>query len=380
MDPKLLAAQRRHKYFAPWSSLKCFIDAQFTMANADFGRRIAHSAFTPLEGFEEFLQVLRSRHLCSVLLASIRDKTELDLKSGGTPLVASSGNPCFLLLNLKWAQHLPAWDDFIYDITLWSNHRPPPDLHPDGSSATRDVPASMKPAHDVSLAEIGAVDGWGTVLNPWVMVNGCKLYHNWGPLTLPKCGVSLDRAVNTFSGKIPCHFAPKSGVTATSTHSAALPAGRRRKSSSISSQWLRTGSLGVLNFSQRQCGYSMTFLGGRSSIVRHPQIRGPSFNHAFWLTRLIRETHLKIIKAALAVLRCLIKSYQYTSSITLISAALLNIKHLLICKQSMFTSTAAPEINTGVPESVQAWVKGEARACRSMKFDVAVSAASRFLW
>ena len=25
-------------------------------------RRIAHAAFTPLEGFEEFLQVLRSRH------------------------------------------------------------------------------------------------------------------------------------------------------------------------------------------------------------------------------------------------------------------------------------------------------------------------------
>ncbi|CAK9108193.1 unnamed protein product [Durusdinium trenchii] len=58
----------------------------------DLCRRIAHSAFTPLDGFEEFLQVLRTR--------------------------------------------------------------PPPDLLPDGTSTSREVPTSIKPAHDAGAVSL----------------------------------------------------------------------------------------------------------------------------------------------------------------------------------------------------------------------------------
>lgn len=118
-------------------------------------RRIAHAAFTPLQGFEEFLQVLRSRHgnrtesppangftrggkwyACMVIARVVELVYPLSPVFFCRFLDQAKFLCIFRILNLEFLPPEPF------------HRRPPPELHPDGTAA-RDVPASMKPAHDV---------------------------------------------------------------------------------------------------------------------------------------------------------------------------------------------------------------------------------------
>lgn len=101
-----------------------------------------------------------------------------DSKGSGTCLPFVS---CFFLQVFGSSQVSSHFSQF--------HRRPPPELHPDGTAA-RDVPASMKPAHDVPGLKKPTTTGWGgmrcrwwlliLLRKPWLFRSRCRIFQESG--------------------------------------------------------------------------------------------------------------------------------------------------------------------------------------------------------